>query len=87
MICAGIDPQLLESRRLVLQAAGFEATCVSPAEALKALTTSPFDFMIISVSVSEKDREALRAAASGNTRVIQLHTFTAPQELLALLRP
>jgi hypothetical protein len=86
VVCVGIDPHLLETRRLVLQSAGFEATCLTPLEISQGLLPPAFDVMIISVGVSEEDRPAVRAAVPDRTRVIQLEAFIEPQQLLDLLR-
>jgi DNA-binding response OmpR family regulator len=86
IICVGTPPELLESRKLVLKSAGYDAVCSSTEEATSLLLTSVFDAMILSVSLSEEERTSLRQAVSDRTRIIQLTGFTAPAELLALVR-
>ena len=86
VLCVGTDAYLLESRRLLLQSAGFDTTCALPREAPEILFKSTFDILIISVNVNEEDRVAIATSVSKRTRVIQLTGFTAPGELLALLR-
>ncbi|WP_263386026.1 hypothetical protein [Granulicella arctica] len=86
VICVGTPSELLQSRQFVLQSAGYDTTCVAVSEALTLLLTGVFDFMIISVTVIEGDRLALRRAAGEAMRIVQLATFTDPGELLALLR-
>ena len=86
VICVGTPSELLHSRQLVLQSAGYGTTCVTVSEAFNLLLTGVFDFMIISKTVIEDDRLALRQAAGEAMRIIQLATFTNPGELLALLR-
>lgn len=86
VFCVGLDPQLLESRRLLLQSAGIEASCHFPHEALALLPASAFDLMIVSVSVSEKDRIALKAATPKHMRFIQLYGFVAPEDMLKMVK-
>jgi hypothetical protein len=86
VICIGTPPELLESRKLVLRSAGYDATLVNAEQAPGVLLADGFDVMILSVTLSEKERTALRQDASAGTRVIQLEEFTSPNELLAKLR-
>ena len=86
VICVGTPPELLNSRELVLQSAGYKATLVDAKEAHSLLHIGVFDVMILSVTVSEEERTALRQAASERTRIVQLNSFTSPHELLTRIR-
>ena len=86
VICVGTPPELLKSRELVLQSAGYEATFVDAKEAHSLLHTGVFNVMILSVTTSEEERAALRQITSERTRIVQLDVFTSPHELLTRIR-
>jgi DNA-binding response OmpR family regulator len=87
ILCVGTTPELLKSRQLVLESAGYSATCATTQEeACSFLHNGDFDILILSVNVAGGERAALRQAVSDRTRVIQLTEFTAPQDLLDLIR-
>jgi hypothetical protein len=86
VICVGTPPELLESRKLVLQSAGYDAILVATEQASNLLRAGGFDVMILSVTVSEDKRAALRNAVSDRTRIVQLDSFTTPEELLARIQ-
>ncbi len=85
VICVGTPSDVRESRKLVLQHAGYDTTLMSPVEAIKALLARQFDIMVISASVPEDERVLLHKAASDQTHIVQLNDFTRPQDLLALI--
>jgi CheY-like chemotaxis protein len=86
ILCVGTPPDLRRSRELVLQSAGYETSSMDPGEATNALLTTTFDVVVISVTVSEHERNLVRQTVPEQTRIVQLSHFTAPQELLTLIQ-
>jgi len=48
--------------------------------------TTTFDVVVISVTVSEHERNLVRQAVPQQARIIQLGDFTPPLELLTLIQ-
>ena len=85
ILCVGTPPDLRHSRQLVLQSAGYETSSMDAAAATNTLLTTTFDVVVISMTVSEHERNLLRQAVPEQTRIIQLSHFMPPQELLTLI--
>ena len=86
ILCVGTPADLRHSRQLVLQSAGYETSSMDAVEATNALLTTTFDVVVISMTVSEHERNLIRQAIPEQTRIVQLSYFTSPQELLALIQ-
>ena len=86
VLCVGTPIELRDSRKLVLESVGYSVTLVEAVEPIDVLLSETFDLLLLSVTLSEPQRAALREAAPEHTRIIQLEAFTEPQQLLTLMR-
>jgi DNA-binding response OmpR family regulator len=82
LLCAGKEPELLQSRCAVLRQAGYEAQAATVPEVEVLLRTEEFDIIVVSAQLSESDRGLILSAA-GETPTYVLHGLTLASELLA----
>lgn len=84
LLCIGNETDHLRTRCAVLGSAGFTARSAGVEEARILLGAEAFDLLIVSAWLSERDREAILAAA-GETPTLLLTELTVADTLLALV--
>jgi CheY-like chemotaxis protein len=73
VLAVGRDPVLLETRRLILQAAGYTVRSVlSLKQAMFQLLTGDFDLVILCHSISAEDRRRLTSSIREHTARIPI---------------
>jgi DNA-binding response OmpR family regulator len=82
LLCVGEEPELLQTRCVVLSQSGHNAQSATLEEAEILLKTSKFDLVIVSAWLSEWERGRILAAA-GKTPVLVLTGLTLAEDLLA----
>ena len=85
LLIYGRDPLLLDTRRLVLQMAGFavHSTKALPEVQTQLATSASYGLLIVCHTASAEDRHALAAmAAKAAVPVYQIETLIAPAALL-----
>jgi hypothetical protein len=80
LLCVGKED--LELRCAVLASAGYDAKSAKVSEAELLLQAEKFDLIVVSVHLSQEERDSVKAAA-GNTPILLLEGITFPPELLA----
>ena len=82
LLCAGTEPEQLQTRCAVLSSAGYNAKSAALPGAEGLLRTRKFDLVIVSAWLSEWEKGQILAAA-GKTPALVLTELTLAWELLA----
>ena len=85
ILCVCEDPDLLKTRLLVLESAGFTVLGASPSEAIATIKVTFPDTVLISNRIDPESRAAIRAAAD-RARIIELPLWVYPHDLAALVQ-
>jgi hypothetical protein len=85
LLCAGIDPGLLQTRCAVLQQGGYHAQPATVADVGILLRVQKFDLVIVSAWLDEGERGCILAAA-GETPTLVLTELTPAEQLLAQVK-
>jgi hypothetical protein len=85
LLCVGEEPELMQTRCVVLSQSGHNARSATLEEAEILLKTSKFDLVIVSAWLSEWERGRILVAA-GKTPVLVLTGLTLAEGLLAQVK-
>jgi DNA-binding response OmpR family regulator len=83
ILCIGKDSGILRSRCAILKDAGYQAQAVFVAAADNLLQQESFDLLILSVILSEEEREHIATIVAGATPILQVTKTILAFELLA----
>src|ERR1700760_4259412 len=86
ILSVGNDIVLLTARHQILLSHGYEAEYALPAQAEVRIASGHFDLLILSATISNRDKERIRIAAANGTRVLDLTTIVWPAELLEMIQ-
>ncbi|HTZ60940.1 MAG TPA: hypothetical protein VMB49_22680 [Acidobacteriaceae bacterium] len=82
ILCVGVDQQLLEIRCTLLQKSGYAAQFAMPAEIDEG---EQFDLVILSLMLSNQQKEIAEAKIPPGTRILALDALVLPEELLRMV--
>jgi hypothetical protein len=85
LLCAGIDPGLLQTRCAALQQGGYHAQPATLVDVGTLLDAQKFDLVIVSAWLDEWERGCILAAA-GKTPTLVLTELTPAEQLLAQVK-
>jgi hypothetical protein len=83
ILCIGKDSGVLRSRCAILEDAGYQAQAVFFVDADKLLEREAFALLILSVILTEEEREHIATIAGGATPILQVTKTILASELLA----
>jgi CheY-like chemotaxis protein len=87
ILSVGIDSQLLDSRQLLLQSAGYAVVSAHSAkDAVDRFLAGDFDLVLLCHSLSERERDGLAClirASGALTPVITVATYDGQQDVFA----
>jgi hypothetical protein len=83
ILCIGKDSGILRSRCAILKDAGYQAEAVFFAAADNLLQRESFDLLVLSVILTEQEREHIATIAAGATPILQVTKTILAFELLA----
>jgi DNA-binding response OmpR family regulator len=87
VLAVGLDPQLLDTRRMLLQSAGYiVATARSIKEAFHLFVNGDFDLVVLCHTIPEKDRDGLTwmiRASGSRTPVVTISTLAGQRDFFA----
>jgi DNA-binding response OmpR family regulator len=86
ILCVGTDEQMLSTRCAVLNARGYASQSATPIDVDERLRASEFDLVILSVMLSDREKQRIKANLPSGSRVLDLDTLVFPAELFGLIR-
>ena len=85
ILCVGHDVTLLATRCAVLTSCGYRAAFTSPAHFKARLREIHFDLVVLSLLLSDSEKNRIRTAIPPSTRVMALDCLVLPGELAAFV--
>jgi hypothetical protein len=85
IFCIGADESLLRTRCAVLARNGHEALCSLFRNAEGILRSEPFDLIVVSAFLSDREKAEVLTIVDGKTPTIMLEGLTMAPELLTLV--
>jgi glycerol-3-phosphate cytidylyltransferase-like family protein len=84
--CVGSNVDVLRTRLLVLESAGFAVSGAPPSDAIASIRAAGADVVVLGADVGDKDAATIEAEVQPKVRVVRLNGFTHPLELIALVQ-
>jgi hypothetical protein len=85
ILTVGTDSALLQTRQLVLQHAGYEATTAHIIDSEHELSHGKFELLVLCSMLTEDERNKILGYAPRSLPSLSLHGLTSPEELLGLV--
>jgi|ERR1700722_9589057 DNA-binding response OmpR family regulator len=85
VLTVGTDVDLLTTRQALLVSRGYDSLIATPEDLDEKLRSAKFDLVILSATLSQKERGHILAELPAGTRPLVLETLVWPNELLRMV--
>ena len=85
ILSVGTDLSLLNTRQAVLASRGYDSLIATPEDFDEQLRSGRFDLVILSVMLSQEQRDRVLTKLPAGTRTLVLKTLVWPNDLLRMV--
>jgi hypothetical protein len=84
--CVGSNADVLQTRLLVLESAGFAVSVADTTNAIATIQAAAADLVVLAADINDEDAATIQAEVQPRVRLVRLDGFVQPLELIALVK-